>query len=253
MITVRCPSCKRVHHAPESVLGRRVQCKDCGTAFLAERAASTGPEQAEQGLQNDPIDVLVAGAKATPEPAWDAPGAAQVVSSATGPKRPFGLVWVVFYWILGGLACLVGGYVLSMMGGALGGAIGKAGDMLDLDSRDLRELSRAGGLAMALLELIGLLLFHYGLLLIVACYGLWTFRRWGLVLARGLAIASVVLNVIVLIVALVTRAGIVVGMAGLVISAGILVYLYGSANLRDRLQRYLGSGRSRGGEWGRYE
>ena len=106
---------------------------------------------------------------------------------------------------------------------------------------------------MALMEFIGLLLLHYGLLLMVACYGLWTFRRWGLSLARGLAIASLALNVIVLIITMVTRAGIVAGVAGLVVSAGILVYLYGSANLRDRLQRYLRGGRLQRGEWQTFE
>jgi uncharacterized membrane protein (DUF2068 family) len=172
-------------------------------------------------------------------PASDEPGATQVSPFTTGPKRPFGLVWIVFYWIIGGLGCVVAGYVLAVAAGASGAAVGGARGIFD--SSDLRELSRAGGLLSALLDFVALLLVHYGLLLMVACYGLWTFRRWGLSLARGLAIASVVLNVIILIITLVTRAGIVSGVTGLVISAGILVYLWGSDNLRGRMQRYLGS------------
>ncbi len=67
--------------------------------------------------------------------------------------------------------------------------------------------------------------------------------------ARGLAVASVVLNVIVLVITLVTRAGIVGAVVGLVTSAGILVYLFGSANLRDRVQQYLRGARLPKGEW----
>jgi len=93
------------------------------------------------------------------------------------------------------------------------------------------------------------MLFHYGLLLLVACYGLWTFRKWGISLARGLAIVFVLLNILALIITLVNRTGIVACVAGVFISVCIMVYLYGSANLRDRLHRYIRTDGLQGSEW----
>jgi len=246
MIKVQCPKCGKVHRATEAVAGRKVQCKDCGAIFVVN---SDVPEATQQPDAGEIDQLAAAGAAGRPSgPIPDEPTGVHAQLPATGPKRPFGVVWVVFYWIISGVAGLVGGYILFAMGGALGGVIGGAKDMFD--SGEFSKIARAGSLAMAALEFLGLLLFHYGLLLMVACYGLWTYRRWGLSLARGLAVASVVLNGIALIITLVTRAGIVVSLVGTVISAGILVYLYGSANLRDRLRRYLRTGPSQGNEWG---
>jgi uncharacterized membrane protein (DUF2068 family) len=150
-------------------------------------------------------------------------------------------VFVVFYWAFAGALLLVGGYVLAVMGGALGGALGGARDIFD--SSGLRDLTRAGALAMALVEFVGLLAFFLGLLTLVACYGLWTFRRWGLSLARGLALAYFAMNVVTLIIGIVIGAQIVTGVVCLVISSGILVYLYGKTGLGGRVilpQRYVG-------------
>lgn len=250
MITVRCPSCNKVHQAQESILGRRVQCNDCGTTFLVEHAAPTGSERPTKAPLKGEIDKpAAAAANPTTGPASDEPGAIQVPPSATGPKRPFGLVWVVIYWIISGAGCMLGGLLYVVMGSVLGGMAAGAGDIGDIfDSRDLRQLTGTARLVSEGVGFLGILIFHYGMLLMVACYGLWTSRRWGLSLARGLAVASVGLNVITVIITLITRVGIVASLVSMVISAGILVYLYGSANLRDRLQRYLRGGRLQGGE-----
>jgi uncharacterized membrane protein (DUF2068 family) len=214
-------------------VGKWVQCKHCGAKFAIKLGAADPllPPPAEKMEQ-----LVQAVAEPTaPEPAG--PEGLQVPPSAAGVKRPFGLVFVVFYWVIAGALYLVMGYVLALMGGALGGAIGGARDMFD--SSNLRDLTRAGALVMALVEFVGLLVFYLGLLTLVACYGLWTFRAWGLSLARGLAVAYVALNVLGLFLCLATRAGIVTAVVGSGVSTGILVYLYGKTGLRDRLQRYV--------------
>ena len=251
MINVTCPSCKKVHKADESLLGKRVKCKDCGVMF---EVMSNGPQPVQQPNTWDrEIKQMAAAAPAAvtgPTGGGISKKPVELPKDVPPAKaeRPFGLVWVVFYWIIAGVVCLPAGYVLGAMGGALGGTAEITGGMFGS-----RGFTSAGALVGALFELLGLLLFHYGLLLLVACYGLWTFRRWGLSLARGLAVASVVLNVVVFIISLISRAGIVATLVGAVTSVGILVYLYGSDNLRDRLQRYTRNGGLQGGEWNQYK
>jgi hypothetical protein len=56
------------------------------------------------------------------------------------------------------------------------------------------------------------------------------------------------------VVALVMRAGIVASLAGLVINAGIVVYLYGRSNLSERLQQVFSRVRQVDGQtWEGYE
>ena len=82
-------------------------------------------------------------------------------------------------------------------------------------------------------------MFHCGIFSLVVCYGLWTFRKWGLSLAKILAIINVAMGLIGVIVAIVTCAGMVINIVQLVVSSGIVVYLYGSAELSGRAQQYL--------------
>jgi hypothetical protein len=227
MISVTCPSCKKVHKADESLLGKHVKCKDCGVVFevkkmtVAVPAAVTGPTGG--GISEEPIelpkDVLT-----------------------TKAQRPFGLVWIVFFWIIQGVGSLFFGGILAGMGGAVGGAT-------EITRNMFGSLRLGSALEAVLLEVLGVMLFHYGLLLLVACYGLWTFRKWGISLARGLAIVFVLLNILALIITLVNRTGIVACVAGVFISVCIMVYLYGSANLRDRLHRYIRTDGLQGSEW----
>ncbi|HUT60061.1 MAG TPA: hypothetical protein VNA25_19620 [Phycisphaerae bacterium] len=237
MVTVYCPTCKRAHSAPESLVGKWVQCKHCGAKF-AIKSGAPDPLQPPPAEKMEQLSQAVAEPTA-PEPTG--PEGLQVPPSAAGAKRPFGLVFVVFYWVISGALCLVGGYVLAVMGGALGGALGGARDMFG--SSGLRDLGRAGALVGALLEFVGLLVFYLGLLTLVACYGLWTFRRWGLSLARGLAVAFVAIYVVALIIGIVIGAQIVTAVVGGGVSVLIMFYLYGSTGLRDRLQRYTRGGR----------
>ena len=227
MISVTCQSCKKVHKADESLLGKHVKCKDCGVVFEVKKmvaavpAAVTGPTGG--GFSEEPIEL--------PKDV-----------SPTKAQRTFGLVWVVFFWVIEGVGFLFLGPICTFIGGAKGGAI-------EITRNIFGSSGLGSALEAVLLELLGVMLFQYGLLLLVACYGLWTFRRWGLSLARGLAIIFVLLNILVLIVTLVNRTGIVTSVAGVFISVGIMVYLYGSANLRDRLQRYIHTDGLQENEW----
>jgi hypothetical protein len=242
MISVTCPSCKKVHKADKSLLGKRVKCKDCGATF---DVTLNMPRPVQQPNAGEVEQMVTAALSAVAGPTRGDISKELVElpkdMSSTKSQKPFGLVWVVFYWIFAGVICLPGGYFVTWLGitmsstnAIIQGMFGSRGF--------LGSPFGMPALATALLELLGLLVFHYGLLLLVACYGLWTFRKWGLSLARGMAIAFVVLNLVVIIISLVCRAGIMASLVGLVISAGILVYLYGSANLRDRLQEYIRAG-----------
>jgi uncharacterized protein YbaR (Trm112 family) len=232
---VVCPACKQAHQALNLVVGQRFQCLDpnCGVTFEIRPDMPKPPQP--------PDDSNIGRSKTEVSP--------DKMGGGSGPlpvQRPFGLVWVVFYWVIWGVGCLVMGYMLATMGGVMGGVRSMTQDMFG--SGGFRGPGRESALATVLLEFAGLLIFHVGLLTIVTCYGLWTSRKWGLSLARGLAIAYVVLNLIGFVVSLVSRTGIVMCLVGLAISGGILFYLYGKAGLRNRLQQSLGN-RLEGGNW----
>jgi uncharacterized membrane protein (DUF2068 family) len=209
-----------------------------------------GPDRSASAPQQAGIEFLApASAPPMTAPVPDNYGAVQAPASATDAKKPFGLVWIVFYWILSGLGFLVGGFV-SMMGGLAGSATIREFE----GSRGMfgsSEMSEPGALA-AVAVFCGILFFHFGLLMLVTCYGLWTFRRWGLSLARGLSIACVAMCVAVFFIIPLTRTTFLAGLIALVIASGIVVYLYGSADLRDRLHRYMGGGHLQGGDWQRF-
>ena len=231
MITVVCPSCLRIHQAPEVVLGKRAQCKDCGATFLVKPTVPSPPETRDGGQHGQ----LKSPAEKPAPPPSDETTRLHLALPATIAKRPFGLVWVVFYWIISGAVGMAYGIVLCIMAG-LGGSVSS-----EL-SRGLGSLAREPARGIALFEfvgLLGLLLFHYGLLLLVAGYGLWTNRRWGLVLARPLAIASVVLGAIALTSCIMNRAVIVASAVNLIVSVRILLYLYGHSSLPGLFRRFL--------------
>jgi hypothetical protein len=173
----------------------------------------------------------------------------QVESQDRHPKRPFGLTWVVFYWVLTGATYIIMGSVLTVVTGLLAPALagGPAAGLLG-------ELKREGATALVLAELGGLFIFHYGLLSLVACYGLWTFRKWGIVLARAMAAVNVVLAVVGLIASIVSHVGILAGVVGLVISTVIMAYLFaGAPGFFDRVRQYLRADRLRENIWQGYE
>ncbi len=145
---------------------------------------------------------------------------------AGASRRPAGLAWLVFYWSISGALLIVAGGILLNVGGFLGGVSSGMAD--PFHSREAPS-----GMMMELVAVLGLLLFHLGILTELACHGLWTFRSWGLSLAKILAVVNVIGSLIGLVWALVTLAGVVASLAGLVINAGILVYLFGSSNLSE--------------------
>jgi hypothetical protein len=267
MITIQCPSCGKMHNAPETALGRKVQCRDCRSAFVAQakqdvtttHVVALAPEPATvpiqpgtQPPQSDLEQLARVVEKRAAVPTVEA-SSLSLVSASAAVKRPLGLVWVVFYWSVSGVVTIVGGLILYIAMSTATGFLGAASrSSRAFRQLELHEAAGAGLLLFELLGLLGLLLFHYGLLLLVASYGLWTFRRWGITLARVLAIIGVVGCFIELIVAMVTRAGIVVDVVGLVTSALILVYLYGRLNLSD-LRKYLQPPTVGQGDWKDYE
>ena len=169
------------------------------------------------------------------------------VSPATGVKKPFGLAWIVFYWIIAGIGSIVESFMF-FLAGAMGGALAEIFEEVGLE-----EAERAPRVVSVLLEFAGVLLFHYGLLILVTCYGLWTFRRWGVTMGRALAIVSLVLNTILFIICLVSRVGVVISVVSLLISLGILLYLYEHPLLSRGLRELSRVGRLGKGMWTDYK
>ena len=163
-------------------------------------------------------------------------------------KRPAGLVWIVFYWGICGVLGIFGGLMVTYGASFIGGM------SQSFEGAFHSRRSDEAAIAVELMGLGGLLAFHYSLLLELACYGLWTFRRWGLSLAKILAVVQLIGGLIGLVAALVMRTGIVVTLAGLAISVGIVIYLFGSSNLSERLQQVFSRVRRADGRtWEGYE
>ena len=153
--------------------------------------------------------------------------------SAAPKNRPFGLVFIVFYWVVNGLAALAVGMFLTFASGigqqVLGQARGRMGSPAFPSEAEMT-------IYLIAYEFAAVALYLYGLLLLVASYGLWTFRKWGLAWAKGLAVVSVVLNLLAAVAAIASRAGVVNGLIGTALSTVILIYLFGRLELSNHLQ-----------------
>jgi uncharacterized membrane protein (DUF2068 family) len=162
------------------------------------------------------------------------PDAGHVANSsglAATQGRSFGLVFTVFYWVIGGVGAMVVGLLMAAASGV--------GQQFVEDMRGrANSPTLPSAIEMIVYETLGVGLFLYGLLLLVASYGLWTFRKWGLAWAKSLAVVSIVLNLLALIAAFASRAGIINALAGATISILILVYLFGRSELSGRLQQF---------------
>ena len=259
MISVQCPSCKRIQEVRDASIGKSVQCNDCGTMFVARQPQPQSAQQEETLLaagaprQRDPAAATMGrpGREANQRqdlPPAGRPAPADLESRVPGPKRPFGLTWVVFYWILMGAISIIGGSALTVMTGALAGAVRG-------NNNPFGEVRQAGqsAAALELLSFVGLVLFHYGLLTLVACYGLWTFRRWGFILARATAVAGVVLSLIAVVFNIVYLTGILAGVVCLIISVVILVYLFIGPGFSAQIRQHLRLDRLQEGVWQGYE
>ena len=281
---ISCPHCTRTLSVTEPAFGKIVPCPGCAQPIKVPNLAPPSRPVSPVGAVSPWSNVAQNGAgalnSARPLPVGMPPmpegdPAAQSPSdplsflhSGANPKlidgnatsryepsdslavtrKPVGLVWIVFYWSLGGVAAIVVGLALSM--GA--SFIGSMSQGLEDAFRSRRPDSSV--IATELMGLGGLLLFHYGLLLELACYGLWTFRRWALPLAKILAVLQAVAGLIGLVAALVMRTAIVANLFGLVVSVGIVVYLYGSSNLSERLQKVFSRVRQVDGQtWEGYQ
>jgi hypothetical protein len=146
-------------------------------------------------------------------------------------KRSAVLVWIVFYWIFNGIAGIVIGILLPIMASF---ARGMASEMMEINR------SKSDDEVLVALELVGLggvLSFHVGLIMLVASYGLWTFRIWALPLARVLAVVFAVGNILGLIFSVVMRQGIGIALFGCIIQGVIVVYLFGAKRVAEYFQR----------------
>ncbi|MCS7305789.1 MAG: hypothetical protein NZ602_11875 [Thermoguttaceae bacterium] len=157
---------------------------------------------------------------------------------STIPHRPVGLVWIVFYWTISGVAWMVAGLLWMGIAVGLGGlAMGIQG--LGGTIRD-REVQTAG-IAIRLLNegvaALSLCAFYLGLFTLVVCYGLWSFRKWGLTGARVLSIVYAVLAGLSLF-SLIVGASVVLVLVNLIISIWIMIYFYGMQELSERVRRY---------------
>ncbi|MCK4374212.1 MAG: hypothetical protein KAX19_02750, partial [Candidatus Brocadiae bacterium] len=89
-----------------------------------------------------------------------------------------------------------------------------------------------------------LLMFFYGLFHVIAAYGLWSRQTWGLLLARIVYTVSLLAALVATVMSIASGSGIVTSVAGLGISVGILVYLFGGGNsvapLAQRFVRRFG-------------
>ena len=266
-----CPRCMKTLNVTEKAFGKTVPCPSCNqpikvlqpTQPSVQTGGVAGPPSWSGAEQNghatpdtatplpsgmppmpddgtpaqsagDPLAFLNTEPKGAPIGGRPNPSEARgsIDVLAGGTRRPAGLVWIIFYWSVSGALLAVVGWTLTCVGGFLGGLSSGLADAVHS-----REAPPA--LVTEVAAFAGLLMFHVGLLTELACYGLWTFRRWGLSLAKILAVVYAVGSLIGLVAALVMRAGIVANLAGLVISVGIVVYLYGSSNLSERLQQVV--------------
>ncbi len=265
---ISCPHCMRTLNVSERAIGQTVPCPGCNQPITVPQsfqparqtsdvAAPAWPGAAQNGDVTPPVAAPSLPPGMPPMPngvppppadplgflrsdfvggqvdgrqnlgdAGGAPGATVVP-----PRKPAGLVWIVFYWSICGVFGIVGGLVL-IYGASFLGSMSQG-----LGSAFQSRCADEAAIATELMGLVGLLWFHYGLLLELACYGLWTYRRWGPSLAKIMAVVNVIGSLIGLVAALVMRAAIVGTLAGLVISVGIVFYLYGSSNLSERVQQ----------------
>lgn len=85
-IVITCPQCKKQMKAPAELEGKKVRCKDCGTAFPAKGSAPAAPSKAPAAEASKPAQQQ-AGQAAKP-----AHKAAVEVPQATGESAHYGLV-----------------------------------------------------------------------------------------------------------------------------------------------------------------
>jgi len=253
MIKIKCPSCNLIQEVRDASVGDTAQCSYCGMALVVPqvqesavrqeapgRAAAGTPAQTPVGLGGS------ASRPAGPEETAQSRGEVH----GNTAKRPFGLTWLVFYWVLWGAACIVLGSVLFSASSFLGGAASA------LSERGGFGMGHEMGQSAAQMEfssLVGLGIFHYGLLTLVACYGLWTFRRWGFALARAVAVVAVLVSLTGLVVSIAYRTGILAGIVGLIVSAVILAYVFVGPGLFAQVRQRVNLSRLPKGGWQDYE
>jgi len=260
--TVFCPRCNKRYEVSDDLVGRQLRCSNaaCRHVFTLAVSAAQSPVGAYSNppaaRPPPPRPAISTGSAGSPSsspanmpPVPDAyaqnsapdnpyaylgpivpssDGAAESHASVAA-KRPLGLVWIVFYFAISGALTVF--LALAAMF-----ATGFAAGLADTAFSHPHERDVAV-FVMVLLQLLALAVLHLGILLIVACYGLWTFRRWGLTLANTLLVIEIVLHVLALVLGGVSKvlgpSEIVMNFASLGVCVAILTYLSGSPYLKQ--------------------
>jgi uncharacterized membrane protein (DUF2068 family) len=118
-----------------------------------------------------------------------------------------------------------------VLGGALAASTFLPGLWIEIMSEIERNRSsgavRIARLGVELVSLLGIWIFHYGLVTLVGCYGLWNLSKWGLVYSRVLSIAnSIFAGLGLLVVIILGIPGITASLVTTVICIFIVLYLY---------------------------
>ena len=234
-VKIECPHCKSVLSVTEQAYGKTLPCPACTEPLAVPQPDALptlrpvrvpSPPSPETNNQGGGYPIFFESQRkqlrqVEMSAAFSSPGGAR--------RRPAGLVCVVFWWALNGGLAIAYGVAGLAFATFLGGAS-------QLAVR--HDIAPWAGVAVAMMvELLTVLLFFGGLLLLVAAYGLWTFQRWSLPLAKLLAVGNALVGLMGIVPAMIVQAGVVLDLANLAASAAILVYLFGNRNLSERSQR----------------
>lgn len=120
MIHIACPSCKKVHKADESLIGKRVKCSDCGATFEVVRNELQPVQQPNAKKVDNPGAGTV---KLTTGPATDNPRAIQsrkrnhmnIIDFLTFRRMITPIIIQIIFWI-GVALCVIGGLISIVTG-----------------------------------------------------------------------------------------------------------------------------------------
>lgn len=270
IVKIQCPHCGAQLHVSEKALGRESPCPTCNRPIKipADMGAMMGLSGSQSGGVSSglaaPPSGPPAGMPPLPESAQPSPETGsprglgpgspspaptippipfseQAPSGGTqpiSPPRPFGLVWIIFYWICTGLGIMM----MSSIRIYIAINVGFFADQIPFRLRSRPDIVTER----IVIELTGalfLLMFHLGLLTLVVCYGLWFHRQWGLFWARVLSLVYAILAGLSLFTLLAGWPFAIV-LTNLLISICIVIYFYGMTELSDRVRRYYEQVRS---------
>ena len=262
---MNCPKCNRILSVTEKAFGKTVPCPGCNQPVTVSHPAQplrhasgvTAPAPWSGAVQNghatpDSAMPLPPGMppmpqtdehseslaflhqQTPPSEGLDLPADVKTptpYSISSENKRPAALVLIVFYWAIMGSLAIIYALGTTIMAGLASG-ISQAAQAA------ARSESPTAALVGEFLGALAVGLFAWGLVTLRACYGLWTFQEWGLLMAKRVAVLNIVLSLISLIISIIARVAIVMNLASLAAAVAILAYLFGTENLFGQLRQY---------------